>query len=142
MNPTVTDATKPAPETRQAAAEGRKITIRIRRQDGPDKPSRWETFAVPYRANMNIISCLQWIAANPVTTDGTKTSTPVWDSACLEEVCGACTMVINGKSRQSCSASNRSRDEARFCPVIRARYDMANAQGDCFLVAWWVELSR
>jgi succinate dehydrogenase / fumarate reductase iron-sulfur subunit len=104
MNPTVTDATKPAPETREAAAHGRKITIRIRRQDGPDKPSRWETFAVPYRANMNIISCLQWIAAHPVTVEGTKTSTPVWDSGCLEEVCGACTMIINGKTRQSCSA--------------------------------------
>lgn len=53
---------------------------------------------------MNIISCLQWIAANPVTTDGKRTTPPVWDSGCLEEVCGACTMVINGKVRQSCSA--------------------------------------
>lgn len=80
------------------------ITIRLKRQDGPDKPSRWEEFAVPKRPNMNIISCLQWIAANPTTIDGTQTSAPVWDSGCLEEVCGACTMVINGKARQSCSA--------------------------------------
>jgi succinate dehydrogenase / fumarate reductase iron-sulfur subunit len=85
-------------------ASERKIIIRIRRQDGPDKPSRWEEFAVPYRPNMNVISCLQWIAAHPVTTDGTATTTPVWDSGCLEEVCGACTMLINGKTRQSCSA--------------------------------------
>ncbi|MEO0663342.1 MAG: ATP-binding cassette domain-containing protein, partial [Planctomycetota bacterium] len=27
----------------------------------------------------------------------------VWDSGCLEEVCGACTMVINGRVRQSCT---------------------------------------
>ncbi len=80
------------------------IIIRIRRQDGPSAPSRWEEFAVPYRPNMNIISCLQWIAANPRTTDGKDTTTPVWDAGCLEEVCGACTMVINGKVRQSCSA--------------------------------------
>lgn len=80
------------------------IIIRIRRQDGPNAPSRWEEFAVPYRPNMNIISCLQWIAANPRTTDGKDTTTPVWDAGCLEEVCGACTMVINGKVRQSCSA--------------------------------------
>src|SRR5215213_8019715 len=104
MNPTVTDATQQSPESRKASAEGRMVTIRIRRQDGPDKPGRWETFAVPYRPNMNIISCLQWIAAHPVTTDGVQTSTPVWDSGCLEEVCGACTMLINGKTRQSCSA--------------------------------------
>jgi len=80
------------------------ITIKIRRQDGPDKPSRWEQFSVPYRANMNIISCLQYIAAHPVTTDGKQTTPVVYDSGCLEEVCGACTMVINGKVRQSCSA--------------------------------------
>jgi succinate dehydrogenase / fumarate reductase iron-sulfur subunit len=53
---------------------------------------------------MNIISCLQYIAAHPITTDGKETTPPVWDSGCLEEVCGACTMLINGKSRQSCSA--------------------------------------
>ncbi len=82
----------------------KQIIIRIRRQDGPDKPSRWEEFAVPYRPNMNIISCLQYIAANPITTDGKQTTPPVWDAGCLEEVCGACTMVINGKVRQSCSA--------------------------------------
>jgi succinate dehydrogenase / fumarate reductase iron-sulfur subunit len=104
MNPTVTDATVNDPAASKSSAAGRKITIRIHRQDGPDKPSRWETFAVPYRPNMNIISCLQWIAAHPVTTDGTQTTPPIWDSGCLEEVCGACTMLINGKTRQSCSA--------------------------------------
>jgi succinate dehydrogenase / fumarate reductase iron-sulfur subunit len=98
-------AAQQAPSSAAAAAKsGRTITIRIRRQDAPDKPSRWEEFAVPYRANMNIISCLQWIAAHPVTTDGKQTTPPVWDAGCLEEVCGACTMVINGKARQSCSA--------------------------------------
>jgi succinate dehydrogenase / fumarate reductase, iron-sulfur subunit len=80
------------------------ITIRIRRQDGPTAEPRWEEFAVPHRPNMNIISCLQYIAANPVTTDGRQTTSPVWDAGCLEEVCGACTMLINGKCRQSCSA--------------------------------------
>ena len=82
----------------------RKITIKIKRQNGPSKDAYWETFAVPWRPNMNIISCLQWIAANPTTTEGKETTPPVWDSGCLEEVCGACTMIINGKVRQSCSA--------------------------------------
>jgi succinate dehydrogenase / fumarate reductase iron-sulfur subunit len=81
-----------------------KVILRIRRQDGPDKSPRWEEFAIPRRPNMNIISCLQYIAAHPVTTEGKQTTPPVYDSGCLEEVCGACTMVINGKVRQSCSA--------------------------------------
>ncbi|MCC6239367.1 MAG: succinate dehydrogenase iron-sulfur subunit [Phycisphaerales bacterium] len=82
----------------------KKIVIRIRRQDAPGKAQRWEEFSIPYRPNMNIISCLQYIAANPITTEGKDTTPPVWDAGCLEEVCGACTMVINGKVRQSCSA--------------------------------------
>jgi succinate dehydrogenase / fumarate reductase iron-sulfur subunit len=86
------------------ADTGKTVTIRVQRQDGPNKTTRWEEFAVPYRANMNIISCLQYIAANPVTTEGKATTPVVFDSGCLEEVCGACTMVINGKVRQSCSA--------------------------------------
>ena len=105
MNPTVTDATsgntsKPA----DGNGASRRVIIRIRRQDAPDKPHRWEEFAVPHRPQMNIISCLQYIAAHPITTDGKQTTSPVWDSGCLEEVCGACTMIINGKVRQSCSA--------------------------------------
>ncbi len=100
MNPTTTDAVK---NTINQSSD-RKIIIRIHRQDGPDQSKRVEEFAVPYRPNMNIISCLQWIAAHPITTDGKQTTTPVWDSGCLEEVCGACTMLINGKTRQSCSA--------------------------------------
>lgn len=81
----------------------RSVRFRIARCEGPDKPTRWEEFKVPVGRGANVISCLQWIAANPVTTDGKATTPPVWDSGCLEEVCGACTMVINGRVRQSCS---------------------------------------
>lgn len=81
----------------------RTVRFRVKRCDGPGKPSRWELFDVPVEPNANVISCLQWIAANPVTVDGEKTTPVVWDSGCLEEVCGACTMVINGMARQSCS---------------------------------------
>lgn len=80
------------------------VTIKIKRQDGPDKQPYFQSFSVPRRPQMNIISALQFIAANPTTTDGHATTSPVWDSGCLEEVCGACTMVINGHVRQSCSA--------------------------------------
>ena len=82
----------------------RQIILRIRRQERLDAPPRWEEFAVPRRRNMNVISCLQYIAANPVTTGGRQTTPVVYDSGCLEEVCGACTMLINGKVRQACSA--------------------------------------
>jgi succinate dehydrogenase / fumarate reductase, iron-sulfur subunit len=84
------------------------IRVRILRQDHPSSEDganqRWEEFAIPWRPSSNIISCLMYIQRNPVTADGTPTNAVVWESNCLEEVCGACTMIINGKVRQACSA--------------------------------------
>ncbi|MEO0515238.1 MAG: succinate dehydrogenase iron-sulfur subunit, partial [Planctomycetota bacterium] len=81
-----------------------KFLVRVKRQDGENQPSYWQEFEVPVRPSQNIISVLQYIAANPTTTSGEMIEPVVWDSGCLEEVCGACTMVINGRARQSCSA--------------------------------------
>lgn len=82
----------------------KEVVIRVRRREAQDKAPYWEEFSIPYRPNLNIISCLMEIRKNPVTKDGKKTTPPVWDMNCLEQVCGICTMVINGKVRQSCSA--------------------------------------
>jgi len=79
------------------------VRIRIKRQDDPQSQAYYEEFDVAYKANLNIISCLLAVAANPVTVDGKQSTPVVWDCNCLEEVCGACTMVINGRARQSCS---------------------------------------
>ena len=80
------------------------IDVKVKRQLTPDSAPFWEEFSLPYRPNMNLIAVLQEIAANPVTRDG-KASVPItYESNCLEEVCGACAMVVNGKSRQACTA--------------------------------------
>ncbi|OHB71986.1 MAG: succinate dehydrogenase iron-sulfur subunit, partial [Planctomycetes bacterium RBG_16_43_13] len=79
------------------------VDIKIKRQDSPTAEPRWELFSIPYKPNMNIIICLMEIQRNPITKFGHKTTPPVWDCNCLEEVCGACTMVINGRVRQACS---------------------------------------
>ncbi|MCO6043074.1 succinate dehydrogenase iron-sulfur subunit [Aeoliella sp. ICT_H6.2] len=78
--------------------------VRILRQAAPGEPSRWETFRIPYEPNLNVISVLQKIAAMARNAEGKETTPVAWDCNCLEEVCGACTMVINGRVRQSCSA--------------------------------------
>ena len=80
------------------------IYLKIRRRDTPEGESYWEDFEIRYQPSMNIISCLMEIQKNPTTAKGKKTSPVVWDDACLEEVCGSCTMLINGKVRQACSA--------------------------------------
>lgn len=81
-----------------------KIRFKIQRREREGAPSRWETFEVQYRRNLNVISALMEIRKNPVTVEGKQTTPPVWDMSCLEQVCGICTMVIDGTARQSCSA--------------------------------------
>jgi succinate dehydrogenase / fumarate reductase iron-sulfur subunit len=86
----------------QSAAES--FDVRILRQDGPGQPSYWERHRVEREPDMNVISVLQRIAAKAVTMDGKRVSPVAWDCNCLEEICGACTMLINGRTRQACSA--------------------------------------
>lgn len=78
--------------------------VRILRQDGMHEPSYWERHRVAHEPDMNVISVLQQIAAKATTIDGREVAPVAWDCNCLEEVCGACTMVINGRVRQACSA--------------------------------------
>jgi len=82
----------------------RTIKVEIKRQAAPEAPAVTERYEIPYRPNMNITSLLGEIALNPTTADG-KASTPVaYDSNCLEEICGSCAMLINGKAMMACSA--------------------------------------
>jgi succinate dehydrogenase / fumarate reductase iron-sulfur subunit len=90
--------------TARGATAEKMIEVRVLRQDGPGEPSYWERHRVPYEADMNVISVLQRIAQRATTADGRRVSPVTWDCNCLEEVCGACTMVINGRVRQACSA--------------------------------------
>ncbi|SDI59144.1 succinate dehydrogenase iron-sulfur subunit [Natribacillus halophilus] len=80
------------------------IQLVITRQDSPEDESYKEHFEVAYRPNMNVITALMEIRRNPVTVDGKESKPVVWDMNCLEEVCGACSMIINGWPQQSCTA--------------------------------------
>ncbi len=83
---------------------GTKVRMRIKRQKAPGERVYWENFEVPYQRGMNVISALMEIRMNPVTSEGRETTPVSWDAGCLEEVCGACSMRINGRPRQACSA--------------------------------------
>lgn len=84
--------------------EQRVIRLIVTRQDDANSQPYQEEFAVPYRKNMNIISALMEIQRNPVNVKGETVAPIQWESNCLEEVCGACSMVINGRPRQACTA--------------------------------------
>ena len=78
--------------------------VRILRQAGPGLRAYWELYEVRYERDMNVISVLQQIAATGRSAAGHPVTPVAWECNCLEEVCGACTMIINGRVRQSCSA--------------------------------------
>lgn len=80
------------------------VRVRVLRQDVAGGESYWERFEVPYVPNMNVISVLQQIAAQARSQDGRRVAPVAWDCNCLEEVCGSCTMLINGRTRMACSA--------------------------------------
>ena len=84
--------------------ETRTIRLRVKRQDGPDAHPYWQEFEIPYKQQHNVISALMEVRRHPVTRDGKETTPVVWEASCLEEVCGSCTMVINGHVRQACTA--------------------------------------
>jgi succinate dehydrogenase / fumarate reductase, iron-sulfur subunit len=80
------------------------IRLKIKRQAHAGGRAHYETFDVPLIEKMNVISALMEVRKKPVTIAGQKTTPPVWEAACLEEVCGSCTMNINGMVRQACTA--------------------------------------
>src|SRR2546422_671706 len=96
------------------------VEIRVKRQLRPENAAHWETFRIPRRPGLNVIGALMMIAENPVTADG-KTTVPVsYDANCLEEVCGSCAMLINGKVGMACSALiDRLQQPIRLEPMTR-----------------------
>lgn len=64
----------------------------------------WEEFELELIPSSNIISSLMEIQRSPVNRKGEKVTPVAWESGCLEEVCGSCSMLINGYPRQACSA--------------------------------------
>ena len=83
---------------------GKSVRLEIMRQDTPSSHSYWEEFELQWRPGMNVISALMEIALNPVTVRGKHTAPIVYDSNCLEEVCGSCAMLINGQAAMACSS--------------------------------------
>ncbi len=80
------------------------VKFKVKRQDSPETSAYYDDFEVPLETGMNVISLLMATKAHPKTIQGKATTPVCFESSCLEEVCGACTMVINGKVRQACTA--------------------------------------
>ena len=64
----------------------------------------WEEFELSVKPFYNIISALMDIQKSPINRQGKKVQPVAWEQGCLEEVCGSCSVLINGYPRQGCTA--------------------------------------
>ena len=71
---------------------------------GTPQEQYWEEFVLDRAPGENVISALMTIQKYPVNREGKATTPVAWEQGCLEEVCGSCSMLINGVPRQSCTA--------------------------------------
>lgn len=98
----------------------KEVTLLIKRCKNPEAAPYWEEFKIPYYPKINVVSALMEIQKNPVNAQGQVTTPVVWDCNCLEEVCGACTMLINGQARQACSALvDKLKQPIRLAPLTK-----------------------
>lgn len=63
----------------------------------------WEEFELEIRPFLNITSALMEIQKNPINKKREKVAPVVWEQGCLEEVCGSCSMLVNGRPMQGCT---------------------------------------
>ncbi|MES9861293.1 MAG: succinate dehydrogenase iron-sulfur subunit [Candidatus Thiodiazotropha sp. LLP2] len=123
------------------------IEFLIRRQDTPYSPPYWQGFTIPFREGHNVVSALMVIRENPITNVGQRVDPVAWEFNCMEEVCGACTMLINDRPRQACSTLIASLEQpikleplSKF-PVIRdLMVDRSRLFSDLKRVHAWIEI--
>ncbi|NGX55663.1 MAG: Fumarate reductase iron-sulfur subunit [Chlamydiae bacterium] len=95
-----------------------KYILRIYR--GVPGKQYWEEFELELRSGENVISGLMEIRKNPVNRKGERVEPVVWEDGCLEEVCGSCSMLVNGYPRQACTAliANYIRDTGKNLIIL------------------------
>ncbi len=71
---------------------------------GTPEKQYWEEFELTVKPFYNLICAFMDIQKSPINRKGEKVEPIVWEQGCLEEVCGSCSMLINGKPRQACTA--------------------------------------
>jgi succinate dehydrogenase / fumarate reductase, iron-sulfur subunit len=123
------------------------IEFRILRQDNPYSPPYWQTFTIPYRNGHNVVSALMVIREHPVTQDGQRVDPVTWEFNCMEEVCGACSMNINGRPRQACSTLVDSLEQpitleplSKFPTIRDLMVDRSRMFSDLKKVHAWIEI--
>lgn len=79
-------------------------TFKLKIFRGDQNKQYWDEFELELKPFYNVITALMEIQKNPYNTKKEKVAPVAWEQGCLEEVCGSCSMLINGRPRQACTA--------------------------------------
>ena len=80
------------------------MRVRILRQQMPASEPYWETFEYDGPAENSVAGVLDYINYNDdvVNIEGKRSIRIGWECSCLQGVCGACAMVIDGRPALAC----------------------------------------
>ncbi len=80
------------------------MKVRILRQDSPVSESYWESFDYDGPTDCSVAALLDYLNYNDDIVDdrGNRTTRIGWECSCLQGICGACAMVINGVPALAC----------------------------------------
>ena len=104
------------------------MRVRILRQESPTAEPYWESFEYDGPSGASVSAMLDHLNYHDdiVNDAGEKTRRITWECSCLQGVCGACAMVINGTPALACDTFLRDLEENEVVlrplgkfPVIR-----------------------
>lgn len=104
------DSADPAPAAKNSSpaessgSSGDTVVLKVRRQDseGRTESRRWEEFEVADLPGTTVLGALMEIQKAPKTRDGKDVAPPAFETGCLEEICGACLVLVDGRPRLAC----------------------------------------
>ena len=80
------------------------MKVRILRQQSPASAPYWEFFVYDGPVDNSVAGVLDYINYHDdiINADGKRTTRIGWECSCLQGICGACAMVINGRPAPAC----------------------------------------
>ena len=97
------------------------MRVKVLRQQSPASDPYWETFEYDGPKENSVAGILDYLNYHDdiVDVDGKRTTRIGWECSCLQGICGACAMVINGKPSLACEtfARDLKRKEIEIRPL-------------------------
>ncbi len=80
------------------------MRVNVLRQQSPGSEPYWEAFEYEGTEDNSIAGVLDYINYHDdiITVQGVRTTRIGWECSCMQGVCGACAMVINGRPALAC----------------------------------------